>query len=84
MFGEERCWKNTILIEGESQANLFARMMDLGRVKPNAEYPMDIDLPGKRTFKEAVQVMIEYSKHNIYSQIWRWTKRPKDMDPGKE
>lgn len=65
-------WRNTILIEGEKEAQIVARME--GLPMPDHEfdqYPVDLQLPKKLNFKEAVKRMVDYSKLNIYNIIYK-------------
>lgn len=74
MFGKGR-WKNQILIEGEKEAQLVARIEGLPDVNPEYQcYPVDMKLPGKRSFWEAVKKSMQYSKHNVYNMFYKLNK----------
>lgn len=69
-------WRNEILVEGEKSAQLVARIENLPDVNPDYNiYPVDIKLPGKRSFWQAVKKSIEYSKHNIYNMFYKVQKK---------
>lgn len=73
MFGRKK-WKNQVLIEGEKEAQLVARIEKLPDVNSEFnQYPVDMKLPGKRSLKEAIKKSIEYSKHNIYNMFYKLT-----------
>lgn len=69
---KRRNWKVDLLVEGEKSARLVSRLEHLPDVNPEYDvYPVDIKLPKKRTFKEAVNKVIEYSRAGIYSMIYK-------------
>ena len=71
MFGR-RNWKNEILIEGPKEARLIAEIENFPDVNPDFDqYPVDLKFPKLRTFKECIKKMMLYSKHGIYSRIFR-------------
>ena len=75
MFGRGK-WKNEILIEGEKEARLVARIENLPDVNPDYDiYPVDMKLPGRRTMMSAIKKSIEYSKHGIYNMFYKITKK---------
>lgn len=75
MFGRGK-WKNEILIEGEKEARLVARIENLPDVNPDYDiYPVDMKLPGRRTMMEAIRKSIEYSKHGIYNMFYKISKK---------
>lgn len=76
MFGIGKKWKNEILIEGEKGARLVSRIENLPDVNPEFDcYPVDMKLPGRRSFMEAVKKSIEYSKHGIYNMFYKIQKK---------
>lgn len=71
MFGRKQ-WRNEILIEGEKSARLVSRIEKLPDVNPDYDvYPVDMKLPKKRTFWEAVKKSVEYSKAGIYNMFYK-------------
>lgn len=65
-------WKNTLLVEGEKEAQIVARKEGLPMPDPSFDqYPVDLQLPKKLSFKEAVKKAIEYSKLNIYNIFYK-------------
>ncbi len=71
MFGRKN-WETKILIEGEKSAQLVSRIEKLPDVNPDYDvYPVEIKLPKRQTFREAVRKAIEYSKHNIYTMFYK-------------
>lgn len=75
MFGLKR-WRNDVLIEGEKEARLIARIEGYPDVNPDwTVYPLDLKLPKKRTFLQAVKTAVEYSKHGIYNTFYKVTKK---------
>ena len=76
MFRKKQ-YVNRVLIEGPTQAMCVAAMENLPDVNPKFEdYPVDMTLRKRRTFKEAVKKMMEFSDKHIYSVI---IKKPKDI-----
>lgn len=75
MFGIGKKWRTQLLIEGTKEADLIARTEGYPDVNPDwDQFPLDIKLPEKRTFWQAVKKTIEYSKHGIYSMFYKVTK----------
>jgi hypothetical protein len=71
MFGRKK-WQTKILIEGEKSAQLVSRIEKLPDVNPDYEYyPVELKLPEKTTFKEAIKKAVEYAKHNIYTMFYK-------------
>ena len=71
MFGKGK-WKNSVLVEGEKEASLVAREENLPGVSPEFDaYPVDIALPKKRSFWQAVKKSVAYSKMGIYNMIYK-------------
>lgn len=65
-------WRNSILIEGEKEAMLIARMEGLPEVNRDFDaYPVDMTLPERRTMREAIKKAIAYSKANVYNMFWK-------------
>lgn len=65
-------WRNSVLVEGEKEANLVARTENLPGVDPGFDgYPVDIQLPKKRTFWQAVKRAINYSRMGIYNMVYK-------------
>lgn len=78
MFGKigdifiKKKWRNSVLIEDEKEAMLIARMEGLPDVDHNFDnYPVDMVLPYKRSFWDAVRKAVDYSRGNIYNMIWK-------------
>ena len=75
MFGRKN-WETKILVEGEKSAQLVSRIEKLPDVNPDYDvYPVEIKLPKRQTFKEAVMKAVEYSKHNIYTMFYKISKK---------
>ena len=71
MFGRGK-WKNSVLVEGEKEASLVAREENLPGVSPEFDaYPVDIALPKKRSFWQAVKKSLAYSKMGIYNMFYK-------------
>lgn len=71
MFGKKK-WRNVVLIEGQNDAMLIARMENLPDVNEDFDgYPVDVTLNKKRTFWEAVKKAVAYSEKNIYNMLIR-------------
>ena len=63
-------WVNSVLLENEKEAVLIARGEGLPGVNPDMDcYPVDVVLPKKRTFREALKKVADYSKMGLYSMI---------------
>lgn len=74
MFGKKN-WETKILIEGEKSAQLVSRIENLPDVNPDYDvYPVELKLPKKQTFKEAIKKVIQYAEHNIYTMIYKVKK----------
>ena len=61
-------WTNVLLIEGEKEAQIVARKE--GWPMPNHDfdgYPVDLQLPERKTFWKSVKKAVEYSELNIYN-----------------
>ena len=74
MFGLKigKKWQNQVLVEGEKEAMVIANMEGLPKVDPSFNaYPVDITLPQKRTFKEAVKKAMFLSERCMYNLIVR-------------
>lgn len=70
-------WKVDVLIEGEKGARLVQRMEKFKKVNPDFDqYPVDLDLPQKHTFKKAIQIATEYARGGIYSMVYKDKKKP--------
>lgn len=84
MFGR-RNWRNDILIEGEKEAKLIARLEGYRDVNPDWYiYPLDLKLPERRTFWQAVKKAVEYSKHGIYNTFYKVTRKRKEAEESME
>lgn len=71
MFGRKK-WETKILIEGEKSAQLVSRIEKLPDVNPDFEvYPVELKLPKKQSFREAINKAVEYAKHNIYTMFYK-------------
>ena len=71
MFGKKK-WRNMLLIEGEKDAMLVARLENLPAVDHNFDdYPVDVTLNKKCTFFEAIRKAVSYSERNIYNMLIR-------------
>ena len=70
-----KCWKNSVLVEGEKEATLVAREENLPGVDPEFDcYPVDITLPKRRTFWEAIKKSVNYSKMGLYNMVYKVDK----------
>ena len=65
-------WRTTVLVEGEKDAMLVARMEGLPEPDPAFQgYPVDLTLPKKKTFIQAVKTAMAYSQRNIYNMFYK-------------
>lgn len=63
-------WTNRILIEGEKEAMFLAQNLGLPEVNPNFDgYPVDMVLPKKRTFWQAVKYSVYLGERCVYNMI---------------
>lgn len=64
-------WVNSVLLENEKEAVLIARGEGLPDVNPDMGdiYPVDVVLPKKRSFREALRKVSEFSRMGLYSMI---------------
>ena len=70
LFRMKGRWKNKILIEGEKEAMVISQKEGYPEVDHNFEnYPVDVTLPEKLTFLEAVKRAVWYSERCIYNLI---------------
>lgn len=70
MFGKN--WRNSVLIEGEKEAMLIARMEGFPAVNPEFDsYPVDVTLKKKQSFWGAVKRAVLFSERNIYNMIYK-------------
>lgn len=84
MFGSKK-WRNVVLIEGEKEAKLIARIEGYPDVNPDFDrYPVDLKLPGKVTLFSAVKKAIEFSKHGFYNLFYKITKKEEDEERRNE
>ena len=75
MFGRKK-WKVDLNVEGELQANTVSRKEGLPKVNPDFDqYPINIELPKKMTFKEAINKAIDYGQAGIYSILYKNKKQ---------
>ncbi len=68
IFKRKKNWSNTLLIEGEKEAQIVARLE--GLPMPNHDfdmYPVDLQLPKRCTFLESLKKAVKYSELNIYN-----------------
>ena len=72
MFNFNKKWRNTVLIEGQKEAEAIARLEGLPAVNPDFDdYPVDITLKGKVSFVDAVKKAVVLSNMNIYNMFYR-------------
>ena len=65
-------WKNMLLIEGEKDAMLVARLENLPEPsKDFDDYPVDLTLNKKLSFWKAIKKSVAYSERNIYNMLIR-------------
>ena len=78
MFGRRKKeWNVDLNVEGELQAMTVARKEGYAAVNPEFDrYPVNVALPKKLTFKNAVQKAIEYGQSGIYSIVYKCKKKP--------
>lgn len=71
MFGRKR-WKNVVLIEGTKEAMLVAQKESLPDVNRDFDsYPVDVALPKRRNFIQALQKALWYSKKGVYNIFYK-------------
>ena len=76
MFGWRKEWKVDLNIEGELQANTVSRKEGLEKANPDFDqYPVNVELPKKMTFREAVQKVIEYGQAGIYCILYKGKRK---------
>lgn len=74
-------WRNVVLVEGEKEAKMVARIEGYPDVNPDFErYPVDLKLRERRGFWSAMKKAIEYSKHGIYNIFYKTTKREREEE----
>ena len=67
-------WRNSVLVEGEKEAMLIARMEGLPDVDHNFDnYPVDVTLTRRCSFREALKKALLFSERNMYNMIYKET-----------
>ena len=75
MFGRKK-WKVDLNVEGYLQAMTVSRNDGLPKVNPEFDnYPVNVELPKKMTFKQAVNKAIDYGKAGIYAIIYKGKRK---------
>ena len=71
-FRKKGRWKNKVLIEGEKEAMVLSQLEGYPEVNHDFDaYPLDVTLPEKLTFWDAVKRAIWFSERCIYNLIVR-------------
>lgn len=81
MFGRKKKeWKVDLNVEGYLQAMTVSRNEGLDSVNPDFDnYPVNVELPRKMTFKQAMKKVIEYGKSGIYSIPYKGKRKQEEQ-----
>lgn len=72
---KKKIWQNQVLVENEKEAMLISQMENLPTVDPRFDnYPVDVRLPDKLTFKQAIKKAILFSERSMYNLVYRCEK----------
>lgn len=75
MFGRKK-WKVDLNVEGELQARTVSRKEGLPDVNPEFDnYPINVELPKRMTFKQAMRKVIDYGQAGIYTILYKGKRK---------
>ena len=75
MFGRKK-WKVDLNVEGELQARTVSRKEGLPDVNPEFNnYPINVELPKRMTFKQAMRKVIDYGQAGIYTILYKGKRK---------